>query len=322
MQNDRQYLVEPGEVTRIFRSIYGRDPEPRELPFIESIIQLNFQTTTDIYRAILCSLDHQTLKTGFTVRFSEKDVSYVWFRGILFAVDTKDIAVSLPLTQGIYESHLLSFYADRLKPGMTFVDIGANIGLYSLFAAHQIGEGGRVLSFEPYSENCRLILLSLIKNSLKNVMVFPVALSVKTGHAFFTTHIGSNGGLLPENVSVLSDPSCIVVPTVRLDDFIQEHVDFIKIDVEGAEGLVVMGARNLIERDRPIITSEFSMEMLPRVSGITCRDYLGYFKDNHYNIFLIDRDSGSLVSIVDIDLFLDSFGSITRIEDLAFIPAE
>ena len=320
MQNYTQYLIEPGEVTRIFGLIYGRDPGPGEMPLIDNLCHLNIRTTTDIFRAILSSFDHQTLKTGFTVRFSEKDISYIQVRGFELAIDKTDIAVSLPISQGNYESHLLSFYANRIKVGMTVVDVGANIGLYSLLASQLVGEEGHVLSFEPNSENCRLFLLSLNRNRSKNVTLFPVALSSKRGHEFFTTCIGSNGGLLPNNVAVLGDPSCIVVPTARLDDLIQEHVDFIKIDVEGAEALVVMGAKNLIERDRPIITSEFSMEMLPRVSGITCHDYLYYFLYNHYDIFIIDRISGNLERINDIDIFLKSYGSMTRIEDLAFIP--
>ena len=321
MRTDKHAISEPEEMTRAFRSIYGREPQGNELTLLTQLSKLGLADSSDVFRAILGSLDHQTLKTAFSVRFSDRDVSYLPVQGFLLAADRTDIAVGLPLANGNYESHVLRFYVERVKPGMTFVDVGANIGLYSLLAAKLVGEGGHVLSFEPNSENCRLMLLSLNKNGYINVAVFPIALSDKTGHAFFTTHIGSNGGLLPDTVAVLSDPSCIVIPTTRMDDFVHERVDFIKIDVEGAEALVVMGAKNLIERHRPVITSEFSMEMLPRVSGISCRDYLGYFRDNRYDIFMIDRSSKNLVSIPDIDLFLDSYGSITRIEDLAFIPA-
>jgi len=235
-------------------------------------------------------------------------------------VDALDFSVSQPLASGSYEPHLRAFYEARLKPGMTFIDVGANIGLYSMLAADLVGEHGRVISFEPNSENCRLILLSAIKNRFKNVALFPLALSDTIGHTFFATFLGSNGGMLPSDESVLNDPNCTVVPTMRMDDFVHERVDVIKIDVEGAEGLVVRGAQKLIEQYRPLVTSEFSMEMLPRVSRMPGLDYLNYFKEHAYDAFFVEGSSGDLVPLESPEAFLGSYGPTTRIEDLVFVP--
>ena len=199
------------------------------------------------------------------MRFSEQDVAYIPMHGFELAVDALDFSVSQPLANGSYEPHLRAFYEAQSKPGMTFIDVGAEIGLYSMPAAHLVGERGRVISFEPNSENCRLILLSAIKNRFKNVALFPLALSDTIGYHSFAMFLGSNGGMLPSDESVLNDLNCTVVPTMRMDDFVHERVDVIKIDVEGAEGLVVRGAEKLIEQYRPLVTSEFSMEMLPRL---------------------------------------------------------
>jgi FkbM family methyltransferase len=203
---------------------------------------------------------------------------------------------------------------------MTVVDIGADIGYYTLLAAGLVGEAGRVIAFEPNTENCRLILLSLRKNGLRNVTLFPLGLSGQAGLAFFSTHLGSNGGILPSEEATLLNPNCVVIPTMRLDDLLAETpIHLLKLDTEGAEGLIVGGARAVIERDRPIISSEFSTEMLGRVSGLSGRAYLDYFRSLGYKIFLIDRETSALLPIDDVASFLEEY-VLGRIEDLAFLP--
>jgi hypothetical protein len=162
--------------------------------------------------------------------------------------------------------------------------------------------------------------LSVYKNNITNTTVFPLALGDEMGHALFTTAIGSNGGLISKTIDSLLRPSCTVVPMVRLDDILHERVDMLKMDVEGAEGLVIEGAKQVIEKHRPVVTSEFSLEMLPRVSRISGKDYLHYFKSNSYDLYYIDRETHKLVDINDIDMFLSNYGEPVRIEDLALIP--
>jgi FkbM family methyltransferase len=241
--------------------------------------------------------------------------------GFSLAVDTADGSVSAQLISGTeYEPHLVAFFKERIKPAMVVLDIGANVGFHSMLAARLVGSAGKVLCFEPNSENCRLILLSIDENQFSQIVLYPVAASNQQGYALFTTHIGSNGGLLPSTTEALLNPSCLIVPTFRLDDLIKERVDFMKIDTEGAEGLVVGGAKSLLEQHRPIIVSEFSMEMLPRVSGMSGAEYLTYFQSLGYDLHVIDRHGGGLQPIPHVDLFLDNYGPATRIEDLAFIP--
>jgi len=271
-------------------------------------------------RKVLGGFDHQSSSTPFVVRFSQDDVAFLKVQDFTLAVDTADASVSMPLVGGWYERHMQALYRKWLEPGMTVMDIGANIGLYSMLAARLVGDSGKVICFEPNSENCRLILLSTWKNGFENVDLYPMAVSDSTGAVLFGTHIGSNGGLVSMNESSLLSPNCIVVPTTRIDELILDRVDLIKIDVEGAEGLVVRGAQNLIEKHKPIVTSEFSMEMLSRVSGMPGKEFLSFFQERGYDIFLIDRHSSDLVRLEDIDSFVDNYGPPIRIEDLAFIP--
>lgn len=303
-----------------FEIVYGRSPRDDERQVLNRLARSDPRDRYHAFRTVLGRFDHQSSSTPITVRFSPEDIAYIELEGFSLAVDTTDISVSIPLRWGGYEPHLRALYRNWLKPGMTVVDIGANIGLYSMLAAQVVGDSGQVICFEPNSENCRLILLSTRRNGFKNVTLYPMAASDRTGVALFSMHLGSNGGLIPTNESSLLSPNCMVVPTVRMDELVLDPVDLIKIDVEGAEGLVIRGAQNLIERHRPIVTSEFSMEMLPRVSGMPGKEFLSFFQTRGYDIFLVDRKSSDLIRIEDIDSFIANYGPPVRVEDLAFVP--
>jgi FkbM family methyltransferase len=173
---------------------------------------------------------------------------------------------------------------------MTVVDVGANLGYFSLLASKLVGAEGRVVALEPNSENCRLLLSSLRLGAISNVELFPVAAAEAPGWAYYATHVGSNGGLVDDG-DLLSRFGN-VVPTFRLDDLVRGKVDLLKMDVEGAEGRVVQGATRVIEKDRPIVTTELKEEMLQRVSGRSVADYLGYFGDLGYLPTLLDKESG------------------------------
>lgn len=305
----------------IFEIVYGRSPFNSEKTIVANAAdQLRAENTTGAFRCIINGYDHQTLKTAFSVRFTNQDITFFKSEDLKLAIDKTDAGVGHHIATGNYEPHLVNFYRDRLKKGMTFVDIGANIGFFSIYAARAVGQKGKVICFEPSSENCRLIMISALKNKLQNITVFPLALGHELGYALFTNHIGSNGGLISKSLDSLFTPNCTVVPLARLDDIIHEPIDMLKMDVEGAEGLVLEGAKRVIESYCPIITSEFSLEMLPRVSGISGAEYLAYFQKKRYTLYRIDRISHHLDEIKDIVKFTDSYGPPARIEDIAFIP--
>ncbi|QLQ30638.1 MAG: FkbM family methyltransferase [Candidatus Thiothrix singaporensis] len=305
----------------VFQMVYGRLPDQSELDMLNGwSSSLSPQDHLGLFRTAINAFDHQKSGTAFTVRFAKDDMQYMVFPGFEVALDNKDVSVSVQLLGGGYEQHLFKFFNQTLKPGMVFMDIGANIGFYSMFAASKVGADGKVISFEPNTENCRLILLGMHRNKFQNIALYPFALGDRTGYALFSTHIGSNGGLIADTEAMLLNPNCTIVPIIPLDNLITEKVDVIKIDVEGAEGLVVSGAKGLLEKHRPIVASEFSLEMLSRVSGMSGRDYLQYFQDQRYDIYICDRQTQELIAIKSVEAFIDDYGEHTRIEDLAFIP--
>src|SRR6516225_2099858 len=240
-------------------------------------------------RRMLGTIEHQRAPTAFSAQLTENDAVPCTVGDVELLCDAADAAVTPGLRSGEYEPHLTAVFERYCRPGMTVVDVGANLGYYTLLAATLVGPSGRVVALEPNSENCRLLLSSLRRSGLANVQVLPVAADVGTGWAYYSTHVGSNGGLIDDG-DLLTRPG-VVVPTFRLDDLVAGPVGLVKMDVEGAEGRVVRGATRLIERDRPIVTTELKHEMLERVSEMSLRDYLGYFERLGYTATMLNARS-------------------------------
>lgn len=160
----------------------------------------------------------------------------------------------------------LAYLEEVLSPGKIFFDVGANIGIYTLVASRIVGETGRVVAFEPSIQSFPGLQRNVALNGLTNVIVFRTALGEKTG--------GARLFHAPDPVanSVHGDPAWggeseeITVET--LDRVTEQasikHVDVIKIDAEGAEELVLRGARKVLAEMRPVVIFEINQEACAR----------------------------------------------------------
>jgi FkbM family methyltransferase len=191
-----------------------------------------------------------------------------------------------------------------------------------MLASTLVGPTGRVVSIEPSSENCRLILLTLATNEVRNVEVLPVALDRARGWSNLSGHFGSNGGLVSSDAANLASGRCAIVATFALDDLIEGPVDFLKIDVEGAEGRVVAGARRILETYRPVVTTELSLEMLERVSGIGGEEYLETFEKLGYQISILNRSTGEPDPPATAAQIIENWTDPLQIEDLLLLPSD
>ncbi|AMO23598.1 hypothetical protein GCM10027034_38640 [Ramlibacter solisilvae] len=307
----------------LFKVVFGREPTASQLKVLTHLGQEHGLSQEQRFRRVIAAFDQQELKTGLTVRWGEPDLGTVLVEGVRIRIDKADVSVSAPLAAGVYERHMIDFFRRVLRPGMHVIDAGANIGLYSLLAARLVGSQGKVWSFEPNSENCRLLLLSATENGLADIIALqPVALGDHRGFTYFTSALGSNGGVLERAKQSLTHPSCKIVPLTRLDDFGIERVDLMKMDVEGAEPLLVQGGVQTIERCRPVVVAEFSCEMISRISHVAGADFLRFFQSRDYEVMLMNRKASKLVPIADIDGFAQEFEGTGRIEDLVLRPRE
>lgn len=173
---------------------------------------------------------------------------------------------------GRYELETTRFFRREIREGMGVVDIGANIGYFTRIFSRLVGARGVVYAFEPDEENWHY--LEANTRGLSNVRLIKKAVSNKTGKIDFY-HVTGNIGIH----SILEVPAAEhrTVDSITLDDFMatekvsQLHV--IKIDVEGAEGLVLEGMKNLLLK-KPIVVFEYTPE--------TSRSVLEHVKQNHH----------------------------------------
>ncbi len=304
--------------------IYGDNPSLTEdvRQTLRQVLGKEVVETVGDIRAVTMALDRQTFPTPMLVRLSPEDVHFASINGVDCPVDRHDIAVCVPsAASSAWEPNLVACFHKLCRPGAVTFDIGANVGYHTVKLAQLVGGEGKCYAFEPNSENCRLILLGCERNGLSNVNLMPVALSDRPGWAYFSSHIGSNGGFVTEDFVALHGHGS-VVPVFTLDALELPDVDLIKVDVEGAEYKVLKGGERLLSRSRPAIISEFSVEMTPRVSGVSPMHYLDWIASLDYRLYLLDRTSFETVAVDSIAALLEGWGDYTRIEDLLFLPTE
>lgn len=215
--------------------------------------------------------------------------------GLKMWVDIGDRGVSRTCMLGAYEPVETNFVDMSVKPGMTFVDIGANIGWFSLRAARLAGPTGKVISFEPRKLTFEALSRSMAENTFTpNFEGHNVALGTEQGEITIGCSLNSDnpGGTWTIPTASLEDQFRAAgamlqrVNVLRLDDVLAgRKVDFIKIDIEGAEPLAMGGATETLLKSRPIIMSEINPEVLEIVSSSTPDAYVRWMKDHKYNCF-------------------------------------
>jgi len=177
-------------------------------------------------------------------------------------IDLHDRYVSHGCLNNNWEPSETNFFISRLHSGDTVLDIGANIGWFSLVAAKHIGNTGVVHSFEPRPETARMLIRTLALNNLRSIVhAWEYALSDEAGEIEINWGVGTDnpGGSF---ISEISSKNKVGIQSarckaMRLDDLLPDiKPDVIKIDVEGAEPLVFSGAVNALKRGRPVVLSE------------------------------------------------------------------
>ena len=172
----------------------------------------------------------------------------------------RHLGMVLPGGMKSIEPELAAHMRALLAPGQTAVDAGANVGFYSLLLAHLVGSAGAVHSFEPDPRASSWLLENIRRNQLDNVTPWSVALGEDDGvvelHLDLVTTCGSS---THPRWDLDFDPferQPMRVRSARLDSLGIDAVDFIKIDVEGAELALLTGARETIRNSRPSMLIE------------------------------------------------------------------
>ena len=186
---------------------------------------------------------------------------------------------------GAYETELVSLLKKTLKPGMTFLDLGANIGYFSVIAAALVKDNGQVHAFEPMPQN----LTRLRKNlaPFHWAMAQPYAVGNVTGEVPIHYSDKEAGWASIHDQHGLGNLPCnSTVSVIRLDEWMQNNspnrVDFIKLDIEGSELDALLGGRRMLSLFHPAIVAETKfgwnydeIHQLLRAEGYECRPFHG-----------------------------------------------
>lgn len=180
-------------------------------------------------------------------------------------VDTEDMGVSVHLIgDGFWEMWLTAAMLRLVKPGMTAVDLGANLGYFSLLMSDLVGAGGRVHAFEPNAGLAGRLRKSLAINGFgERATVHEQAIGDRSGSARLFVPANEPGG-----GHVLHDEATLPGADIRIDRFdvlpALAGADFVKIDVEGAEHAVWRGMAGFLATGRPVtIVLEFTAARYP-----------------------------------------------------------
>jgi FkbM family methyltransferase len=193
-----------------------------------------------------------------------------------------------------------------IKKGDTIVDMGANIGFYTLLAANLVGEKGKVYSFEPDPKTNILLKMNVELNNYHNVVIIQKAVSNQTGTAKF--YLSTEPGA--DTLYRESSGKYIEIETETLDHYFQDKdqtIDVIKMDVEGAEIAALSGMDKILRQNNNL---KMFLEFVPRNvkrAGYTTDIFFNNFSSYGFKIYF--PDSGKLRHITDTDELLRLCGN-------------
>lgn len=215
--------------------------------------------------------------------------------GATFAVDTQDLIQRYLYLFGVWEPHMTRWLQRRLKPGDVFVDVGANIGYYSILASRLVGAGGKVVAVEASPRFHQVLLRHAQRNECTNIRAINAAVSDRD--ELLTFILASSRNMGANSIVPYDGPaeSTFEIAAQPLPDLLTEEevtrARVIKIDVEGAEGAVVRGLLPMLAKLRP--DAELTVEVTPqRMSelGESVEELLDALKGHGFHTYHLAND--------------------------------
>lgn len=185
---------------------------------------------------------------------------------------------------GTFEEHCLKVLRKLLEPGDCFLDIGANIGLYTLESARIVGDNGVVYAFEPNSENYRHLLRNTELNNLENVKAMNFGIGDE--RTKISLRLPKNGNKGEYTIGDVEGEIIEDVNIEKMDDVVKKEdinkINLVKMDIEGAEIDALKGMRETINKYRPVFLIEIWKEALGRFK-YTPAELVKFFEDMDYS---------------------------------------
>lgn len=220
------------------------------------------------------------------------DLGPMWFR-----CDLRDLLMREVCFTGRYEPQETALLLLLLGAGMTFVDVGANWGYFSLAAAPMVGETGRVISVEADPRACRTLRANVARNQLHTVTVLEMAASDRPGmlqlQEYEATASDSGSFGVTSTTTVVDGGRTFDVAARTLDDALDEagvdRIDLLKMDIEGAEARALAGLRRRLDERR---IDRILLEVHPqhlRDQGSSAEGVVGQLRGHGFDVYAIDH---------------------------------
>jgi FkbM family methyltransferase len=260
-------------------------------PIHEKLLKIPFYLSTKVYKRWKASARESKMQ----VVLVDKDIA--------MNVDISKAMGAAFYWMGFHELNESRFLNRFLKPEMVLVDIGANQGEFSLFAAKRLPQG-RVYAFEPMNVFFDQLTENISLNRYSNIQTFHFGLSDQQGQV--PIYLGKTGAGEHEGLGTIFQSQqrnrFIQNIELRIFDDEAEHakiekIDFLKIDVEGAELMVLNGARKTLGKTRPVVMIEMNEDTY-RAAGYSGEDIKKFFREMNYSMNRI-RKGGYLELITE-----------------------
>jgi FkbM family methyltransferase len=282
----------PDDIFFCFRLLLGRSPNREEWRGHAAQAGAALPSVVGSY---LNSLEFSRRNLLTQDRLAGVELAALPLFSIYAAMD--DLAVGRHVRADNYEPDVTQVFRRVLRPGMGVLDIGANIGYFSMLSAALVGAAGYVLAVEPNPANIRLLEASRRANGFGQMTVSQTAAGPQAGLlVLHSSHSNGTTSALPDDLDAMLGAeivSCVppdaLVPATR-------RIDLIKVDVEGAEYKALQGCTDIIARDRPVIVSEFSPDLMEGISGIDGPGYLAWLAGHGYGLAVIAPD-GAFIAV-------------------------
>lgn len=257
------------DVRCAYRLLLGREPDPDGLAMFGRLLREQRLSAPDL-AAIIESSEEYKARHAAAPTLAEID-----FKGLrLFPWRGDSLIGDSVRASGDYEPHVLPAFVARVPVGGTVLDVGANIGTFTLSAARKVGPSGAVYAIEPIARNVQSLCAGIWHNGFNNVSVLPVAASSSVGVVPMLRNANSSNGIV--DVHIKAGMADAFVPCQPLHALLGDidRLDVIKIDIEGHEPIAWPSISKLVQRHHPAIFTEFSPVAIRNHSRVEPEGYL------------------------------------------------
>lgn len=235
------------------------------------------------------------------VSFAPKSV--VLDEGTL-ALNPRDPALLGLFAFNAFEPFMTKVFREQIRPGDIVVDIGANIGYYTLIASRKAGNTGNVIAYEPEPENCIFLEKNISANNLNNVIVKKHALGDRTGKA--NLYLSNDNKCTHALVANRPSSEKISIDIDTLDHSLSEaginRVDVIKMDIEGAESIAIHGMLQTLKNNPSIsVFTEFYPSAIVRMNHKPI-NFLMELKRAGFSLWVINENKCRLEKLIEADI--------------------